>query len=416
MEPDGLDTFKLNGMERSRLEYLFNAYFHQTATAEEKQELMTLLLQKENDAQLQALVQEAWQQLPTQEPFFSDAAGEAMLAAITAAPGKQRLMGFIQRHRLTLRVAAAAAVLLGIAIAAWLWLRPARPANNTMVAQTHLPQPVNDIAPGGNKAILTLADGSAITLDDSVTGVLAKQGGTQVIRLNNGPLAYNKTTENTGSQVLYNTLATPRGGQYQLVLPDGTKVWMNASSSLRFPTAFNSHERVIELSGEAYFEVAPDATKPFRVAVAAAGGNNPFNVEVLGTHFNVMAYGEENNFNATLLEGAVRISHGGSFNKLLPGQQARIDKNNEVKILQPDMDEVMAWKNGDFLFNSYDVEKIMHQLSRWYDVDIVYEGKIPGGHFSGIVSRNNNISQVLKILEAGGMHFSIEGKKLIVKS
>jgi ferric-dicitrate binding protein FerR (iron transport regulator) len=311
--------------------------------------------------------------------------------------------------------AAAAAVLLGIVAAVYLWLNPARRPLKDRQAIAAKQQPVHDIAPGGNKAVLTLANGTSVVLDDTQTGLLAKQGGTQVVKAGDGLLTYHKNQPVSGA-VLYNTLSTPRGGQYQLVLPDGTRVWMNASSSIRFPAEFREKERNITLSGEAYFEVAQDAAKPFKVTVAASGGRNGFTIDVLGTHFNVMAYEEEQTCSTTLLEGAVRIGSGGTYNKLLPGEQAKIDQRNTVKIVHPDMDEVMAWKNGEFLFNSYGIEKIMRQLSRWYDVEVVYEGKIPEGHFSGAVNRNNNISQVLKILEAGGVRFLIEGRKLIVKS
>jgi ferric-dicitrate binding protein FerR (iron transport regulator) len=267
----------------------------------------------------------------------------------------------------------------------------------------------NDVAPGGNKAVLTLGDGSTIVLDSAHTGVLSQQGNAKVQKLDSGQLAYNTLYEKpTG--VVYNTLVTPRGGQYQLVLPDGSKVWLNAASSLRFPTSFQGKDRQVELTGEAYFEVAKNRTMPFKVKV-----NNEAEVEVLGTHFNIMGYKDEQTMKATLLEGSIKVSKGIISKMVRPGEQAQLNARGELEIVKDaDVDEAIAWKNGYFQFHIADIETVMRQLTRWYDIDVYYESKKPEGHFLGEISRNNNLSDVLKMLEVNGVHFRLEGKKLIV--
>ena len=267
----------------------------------------------------------------------------------------------------------------------------------------------DQVIPGGNKAILTLADGSTLLLDSAHNGALATQGSVTVIKLDDGQLSY-KGAGNKG-QIVYNTISTPKGGQYQLVLADGTKVWLNAASSLRFPTAFVEKERKVELSGEGYFEVAKDASKPFHVKV----GN--MNVNVLGTHFNINGYADEDNIETTLLEGQVTVNSQETVTVLTPGQQAQLHKaSGKVKKLQHvNMGEIMAWKEGHFLFKGVSIESILRQASRWYDVDIVYQGKIDET-FSGGISRSENISELLKILAATDkIEFKINGRQIIVK-
>ncbi|HWK05563.1 MAG TPA: FecR family protein [Puia sp.] len=267
----------------------------------------------------------------------------------------------------------------------------------------------NDVSPGGNKAVLTLADGSRIVLDSAHNGVLSQQGNSKVQKLDSGQLAYNTLHEKPAG-IVYNMLATPRGGQYQLVLPDGSKVWLNATSSLRFPTSFTGKDREVELTGEAYFEIKGNKAMPFKVKVS-----RDMEVEVLGTHFNIMAYEDESAIKTTLLEGAVRVTKGGTSKMVKPGQQVQLNGKGELDVVgDVDVEEVVAWKNGYFQFHIADIETVMRQLTRWYDVDVSYEGKKPEGHFLGEISRNNNLSDVLKMLELNGVHFRVEGKKLIV--
>lgn len=268
-------------------------------------------------------------------------------------------------------------------------------------------KPKINIRPGGNKAILTLHDGSKIVLNDAREGTLAQQGNTKIVKLANGQLAYNQTNT-LPAKVLYNTMTTPRGGQYKLILPDGTQVWLNSASSITYPTAFVGNERNVSISGEAYFEVAKDKSKPFHVK----SGNQT--VDVLGTHFNIMAYADEDAIKTTLLEGSVRVVENNITSMLKPGQQAIVDKQGGIKITAASIDEALAWKNGYFKFNRVDIRFIMRQVARWYDVDIVYQGRFPKDEFVGKIGRGENISQVLRILELDDVHFKIEDKKIIV--
>jgi len=266
--------------------------------------------------------------------------------------------------------------------------------------------PKKDLAPGGDKAILTLSNGKQIILDNAVDGKLVTQANVKVIKMS-GKLAYSK--ENNSNEVLYNTVSTPMGGQYQLVLSDGSKVWLNAGSSLHFPISFTGKERTVELTGEGYFEIAHNVDMPFNVKV------NNVNVQVLGTHFDINAYKDEDGVRTTLLEGLVKVNTGSTNLMLQPGQQARIDRKKNLSInKEVDTDEVIAWKNGWFNFNSLQIQDILRQISRWYNVEIRYEGETTQKHFTGMVTRNSNVSEVLRIMEQAGIRFKIEGKTITV--
>jgi transmembrane sensor len=274
----------------------------------------------------------------------------------------------------------------------------------------------DDVLPGGDKALLELADGSIVVLDKISDGSLQHQGGTQVIK-QAGKLIYNTAGENHAEKISYNKISTPKGGQYRVILPDGSKVWLNAGSSLRFPTVFSDKERLVELTGEAYFEIAKRNTVspggkgqvrvPFKVQT------NDVTIEVLGTHFNVMAYTREGSINTTLIEGSVKVSSASNSRLLKPGQQAKV--NGDIDVVNADTEEVIAWKNGFFQFNGADVKTVMGQIERWYDVEVAYEGGMPSRHFTGVISRNNNVSKVLDMLElTGGVKFEITAKKITV--
>lgn len=281
------------------------------------------------------------------------------------------------------------------------------PANKVEREQLVKSRPKQNIKPGSNKAILTLQDGSTIVLNDAKNGTLAKQGNTSVVKLANGGVMYNETSAPT-NKVLCNTMTTPRGGRYKLTLPDGTDVWLNSASSITYPTAFVGKERKVTITGEAYFEVAKDKTKPFFVQ----SGNQK--IEVLGTHFNVMAYADEQLMKTTLLEGSVKITARDKISILKPGEQAILSKEGVVEIKPAVIEEAIAWKNGYFKFNRVDIKYIMRQLSRWYDVDVVYDGNMPADEFVGKIGRSENITQVLRLLELEHVHFKIEGKKITV--
>lgn len=266
------------------------------------------------------------------------------------------------------------------------------------------------LKPGGQKAVLVLADGTEVVLDSAENGQLAAQGNMRVIKLDSGRIAY-KGDKGNAQEVVYNVIKTPVGGQYQLILSDGTKVWLNAASSLRFPTAFSGTTREVELSGEGYFEVKRDVAKPFFVRV----GN--MNVKVLGTHFNIKAYLEGASIKTTLLEGKVEVE---SLNKsvlLKPGEQARLEAaNNKLSATSDvDLEEVLAWKNGYFQFNRANIHTILAEAARWYGADISYDGDVDET-FSGSLPRSESISQLLDILAATNkVEFKIIGKQIIVK-
>jgi transmembrane sensor len=300
------------------------------------------------------------------------------------------------------KIAAAATVLALIGTGLYLFNTPAKHAPIVPLATA------TDVAPGGNKAMLTLADGSRISLDDAATGKVAQQAGIHISKTKNGQLVYTvDNPSNTATPGSYNTIQTPNGGEYQVNLPDGSKVWLNAASSLSFPVAFAGNERTVTLTGEAYFEIAPTKNAaPFKVTV------NEMNVLVLGTHFNIMAYASEKSINTTLVEGAVRITNGTDSKVLSPGQQARL--TDHITVLETDTEEAIAWKNGMTVFKNADIQSIMRQISRWYDVEVAYKGDIPERLFTGKIPRNVNVSKVLKVLELSNIHFRISGKKIIV--
>ena len=266
-----------------------------------------------------------------------------------------------------------------------------------------------DIEPGRQGAVLTLIDGSKMLLDSLGNGVVTTQNGTKVL-LQNGQLVY-KTDNSVKTAIGYNTMTTPKGRQFQLVLPDGSKVWLNAASSIRYPTVFTGNERKVEVTGEAYFEVVKNSTSPFRVKI-----NDEAEVEVLGTHFNVNSYMNEESINTTLLEGSVSVKNSSGKLILQPGQQARVAGNEKIKLFaEVDVEKVMAWKNGVFNFEDATLEEVMRQLERWYDIDVVYEKNIPRLEFYGKMGRDLSLATVLRGLEKSNVHFRIEeGRKLVV--
>lgn len=305
----------------------------------------------------------------------------------------------------------AASVLLAAGIGGYL-LQNRKAA--TPVAETQA-----DIPPGKEGAVLTLADGSQVVLDSLGNGVIATQNGTQIL-LKNGELAY---TTGAGSDApVYNNLTTPKGRQFQLILPDGTKVWLNAASSLRYPTAFSGSNREVAVTGEVYFEVAKNAHQPFIIDVS-----NQMKIQVLGTQFNVNAYSNEAAIKTTLVEGSLKIisgasAAGGSFVVLQPGQQAQIGNTaadvstqQAIKVLNnADVDKAVAWKRGLFNFEDSGLEEVMRQVERWYDIEVVYEKGIPDIRFGGKLSNDVSLSGLLKSLQESDVHFRIEGRKLIV--
>ena len=307
------------------------------------------------------------------------------------------------------KVAAAASVILLVASFAFYFLKPI-PEKQIAQKATKKNPLISDIAPGGNKAVLTLSDGSTIILDSAQNGTLSSQGNIKIIKLNDGQLAYNQSGADNKGEVLYNTISTPKGGQYQLILSDGSKVWLNAASSLRFPATFTGSERKVELTGEGYFEVSKNKTMPFRVVA------NKATVEVLGTHFNIDAYEDDQNTRTTLLEGSVKVSKGNSQVLIVPGEQASVEKGLDKIAIKKnvDVDNVVAWKKGFFSFQNAGIKMIMQEISRWYNVEVVYHGDVPDITFSGEIGRNLSLNQVLSSLKEMNIDYKIEGSKLII--
>lgn len=278
------------------------------------------------------------------------------------------------------------------------------------MAGTKTDQPMaetKNIAPGKEGAILTLADGSQVVLDSMGNGVIADQNGAMAV-LKNGQLSYDTHAPHTDA-ITFNTMSTPRGRQFRVTLPDGTAVWLNAASSIKFPTVFTGNTRQVYITGEAYFEVATNGKMPFRV-----NANNKETIEVLGTQFNVSAYDNDTSINTTLVSGAVRVASA----ILKPGQQAQTNNTNsprQTKVINnADLDKILAWKKGIFNFEGVSLEEVMKQLERWYDIEVVYEKGIPDIKFGGKMSKDIALNGLLIALEKSEVKFRLEGNKLIV--
>jgi transmembrane sensor len=372
------------------------------------------------------------EQPPLQEEPEKESLGPDMKAAIwqqiEQAVQHQNVIPLSKRIWFRVTVAAAVVVLAFLPVYYFIIRTPAPKAIVQTKQQT---PPAHDALPGSNKATLTLADGTVIDLDNATNGTIATEGITIVKKRSDGKLEYQPAYSplTTDNSLAYNTLTTPTGGQYYLELPDGSKVWLNAASSIKYPTAFNGDERLVHLTGEAYFEIMKNHDKPFRVhftSPPAGGGGREGLIEVLGTHFNVNAYADEAMIKTTLLEGQIRewanpgdVLQFGRSIILNPGQQAQLKNtaigNGHIRVIdEADTEEAIAWKNGLFYFDNVDIQAIMRQLERWYKVQVVFKGKIPARRFAGQVSRSSNLSQVLKILELSKVHFTIEGDVVTV--
>lgn len=307
---------------------------------------------------------------------------------------------------------AAASILLAVFSLFYYFQSQDKNLNDNQIVKKTLIQ--EELKPGKNRAILKLSDGSEIVLNETKDGFV-KYDGNAKINKQNDLLSY-KSGDNTNESV-FNMIYTPKGGQYKVELEDGTKVWLNAASSLRFPTVFNDDKRVVELQGEAYFEVAKNKNKPFKVLVNDASHHKKMEVEVLGTHFNIQAYHNED-FKTTLVEGAVKVNNQSQNSFILtPGEQSTLSsKSEKLVVKKANVKEALAWKNGLFIFDKEHIYTIMNKISRWYDVEIVYEGNMENKEFVGTISRDESLSEVLKTLElTGTIKFKVEGRKVIVK-
>ncbi|MCO5238691.1 MAG: FecR domain-containing protein [Chitinophagaceae bacterium] len=388
-------------LPKERIFYLLEAYISKRSTSAEENELMEWIRGAGEDAELKDFVLDIWNREHSVDRL-SDADWDTIYARVVGgAPGGAKI-----RRMSVLRFAVAAAAVLVILCSGYYFYF----TSTQQIPIAAIPPVTKDIAPpSGSKAVLTLADGSSIEVDSTANGTIAVQGNVSVIKLADGTITYKG---NAAKGVSYNTFSVPRGSRpLGLTLSDGSQVWLNVGSSLTYPTAFAGKERRVKITGEAYFEIAHNAAMPFRVQ------HDDITVSVLGTHFNVNTYEDESAKHITLLQGSVLVSKKSVSKLLEPGQQASINHNETSDIIlnEVNLDEVMAWRDGKFRFGeSTDIGTIMRQISRWYNAEIEYKGVV-NQRFVGSISKDVNVSQVLKILEAtGGVKFSTEGNKIVV--
>lgn len=394
-----------------QLKVLFTKYMTDSCTTAEIGRLMQHFGQPENENDLKAII--AAEMAKDEETQADETALDDRMLRLygqlkpSFTEGNQT-GALIRPMRSYLKYAAVAAVLLFVSAALYFYMRPGQTVGNMNLTAQH---ENNDVRPGGNKAILTLADGSEISLTDAADGKLASQSGITITKTQDGALIYEIGKASPGAAAQYNTISTPAGGQYQVNLPDGSKVWLNAMSSLKYPTLFGRTDRKVTLSGEAYFEIAKDQQRPFTVVSNGAGKAQE--VTVLGTHFNINSYTDEAATKTTLLEGSVKVSSGTNAKTLKPGQQSAV--SDQILISEVDVNQALDWKNNSFYFVDENIRTIMRRLSRWYDIDVVYEGKVPEFGFGAEISRGKRLSEVLKALETTEkVHFKIEGRRVTV--
>lgn len=414
-------------MSAERLTILWEKYLSDQMTPAERSEFQELGADPRYQEHLDTLMQSLFEEnrYPVKpETDREKNFGEVMrMAASRTAPSATiRPVHFLRKWRWV----AAASIMLLLGAGAYFWPSGKKIAGPAVMVNA-------DIQPGKDGAVLTLADGRQVSLDTIKTGVVALQGGTTA-RIANGTLVY----EGTGNEVMYNTMSTPKGRQFHLTLPDGTRIWLNAASSIRYPTVFTGTERRVEITGEAYFEVARDKKMPFRLNI-----NNRVGIKVLGTHFNVSAYENEEMINTTLIEGSVHVSDvadqpegrntqpGITFSDrrgvtLKPGQQAQIanvpvdrkaqtESGSGIKVINnADIEKATAWKNGLFYFDGATLREIMRQVERWYDIEVVFEKGVRNAEFAGKMTRGITLQGLLIVLEKSDVHYRLDGKKLTI--
>ncbi len=380
----------------ARLQTLFQQYLNNNLTEDEFTEFWQLLQSEAEFDNLAPDLQKLWEE----EISFSlqDEEWEAKMKILHSQNQSFPKRRFIPWKRYA--IAASAVFAIGIISYFFLFNKDKNPEVVT-ISKT-LSHDI--IAPSATKAMITLADGTQVALDNVTSGTLTKQANVNVIKTEDGKIIYT----GSASEMIYNTLTNPRGSKViDITLADGSHVWLNAGSSVTYPVAFVGNERKVTITGEAYFEVSRHPTKKFFVQA------NGSTTEVLGTHFNVNSYSNEADVKVTLLEGAVKVTKQNVSGVLKPGQQAQItDKINVVSDV--DIETVIAWKNGLTKFKSADIKSIMRQVERWYNVDVVFEGNMPDRTFTGGVSRDAKLSELLRILEVSNIHFRLNGQKLVV--
>jgi len=383
-------------MSEQRIKYLTSLFLNGKCTDEELAELAALIESTPSDSELSLVLEEVW------EGYAPDDETK-LIAEPYLKQVQKKLPGSGKIRRIFFRRMAVAAAVAAVLVSGAIWfLKDEKSEEKNAVALKV------DVEPGMEGAVLTLADGSSIVLDTVKNGVIALQHGIQAV-VKNGQLSYIAPDNGMPNETVYNTIKTPRGRQFSLILPDGTLMWLNAASSVRYPLAFHSTERMVSVTGEVFFEVKKDVSRPFRVAAP-----NQAVVEVLGTSFNLNSYPDEDGMRTTLVEGSVRVTTGNSPGIVLkPGHQA-VAKNGSITVHQADVEQVTAWKNGFFHFRDAGIDEVMRQIARWYDLEIEYSGTLPDEKFDGEISRNNNLSEIIRILKLSKIKIRLEDKKLIV--
>ncbi|MBB5437690.1 ferric-dicitrate binding protein FerR (iron transport regulator) [Pedobacter sp. AK017] len=388
--------------KQERISFLLDRYIHNNCTAGELDELFQLLDHHSNNDFLQRELKLLWQHTGP-EQHHTNAQWEQLYNSMMHKTQRKPKVKSKWPYQ---KLAAAASVILLLFAGIFFYSQYQNTQHKTINKQIHAK---NELVPGTNKAILTLANGTRVPLDDVLNGKVSTQAGVQLTKTASGQLIYHIQQQAATSKLSFNAIETPRGGQYQLILSDGTRVWLNANSSLKYPISFSKTERLIELKGEAYFEVTKNKNAPFKVI-----SNNQV-LEVLGTHFNINGYEDEPDIKTTLIEGSVKVSNLSNHTQALlkPGQQSSFH-TNRFEISKVDTEAAIAWKNGYFTFDKTTLETIMRQVSRWYDVEVTYQNKtVKDQVFSGNVSRFENAAQVLAILELTGLvHFKVEGRRI----
>ncbi len=389
-----------------RINRLLPLYLAETISSAELTEL-AMLAEESSDAVLHDALEAAWMVADERKAVLSNEETAAILHRILQRETNRPIVKPLIKRKWVYTTLAASVLVAGFF---GIYRMASKNETATAVKETVRLQ---DVHAGSSKAVLILSDGRSIDLEQTDNGVLATEGADKILKSGNG-IFYEQGNGKPGG---YHTIQIPRGGEYYVVLADGTKVWLNSSSTIRYPTNFSDNERRLELSGEAYFEVARNEKLPFIVSIAGKG-----EVEVLGTHFNINAYADEDRIRTTLLEGKVKFSAatpGVEREKvsvtLSPGQQSQLFNNGKLQVARNiNTDEVIAWKEGQFYFESADLKTILRQFQRWYDIDVVYEGEISGRKYFTVISRKSSLSQVLKALQANEIKYRIEGNKLII--
>lgn len=384
---------------------LLDKYANNLASPEETEELFALIKGSDYDDALRQLLSAT---LEETDPILADGElWDTEFNQVLDEAKNRELNNEKIRHIGWRRLAVAVCVLFVIAAGGYFAWHKETPKQVAQIQK-------QDIAPGQKQVTLTLANGQKLNVNNKLQGKLAQQGN-MIVQVNNGnALTYTAlAVDKNISEVAYNTLSTTRGQEspFPLVLADGTQVWLNAASSITYPTAFNGKDRIVKITGEVYIKVVHNAAQPFKVLVRGQ------TIDDIGTTFNINAYDDEPVIKTTLIDGSVKISNNTGSAILKPGQQAAIQPDNQnIKVKDADIEEAIAWKNDYFIFNHEKIQSIMRKISRWYDVEVVYEDGISTDWVGGSESRSKNVSEVLRKIElTGQFHFKIEGKKIIVK-